>query len=340
MNPLSSYFLSSFFSAYSLPADTIPQPLHKHPSSIKKLALAMTCLFLGCTAQAQVNLIQPGDGIEEYGRENAQPYDSLQNITTQSVSSLPGQTIFIQGAPNDGSGYYQMFFTGNFLRTQTDVFHDNKYQFTPANDVVGRYFTVERVWIKREQFGSACCLLLRDKADGTEIYCNPWGRSGAMTCMGYYEKMKKMHTSQTFYPLNITTKTIDGIRVMPQPETPYKCVDVGLVLHGGDMFLILQAPDGQKLRATPLGHQVYEFVSDDHIREMTARYGKKYGPAIAYRRIEEGMTADMVTEAMGEPHSKQVSKGSKTEQEYWDYGPDGNIILQHGKVVQIWGKRP
>lgn len=51
MNPLSSFFLSGFFRACSLPADTIAQPLHKHQSSIKKLALAMTCLSLGCTTQ-------------------------------------------------------------------------------------------------------------------------------------------------------------------------------------------------------------------------------------------------------------------------------------------------
>jgi len=294
---------------------------------------------MSCAISAQVNLIQPSDGIEEYSRENALPYDSLQNITTQSVGSLPGQTLFMQGAKNDGSGYYQMFFTSNFLRSQATVYHDNKYGFTPAGDVVGHYYTVERVWVRREQLGSACCMLLRDKTTGAEVYCNLWARSGAMTVMGYYEKMKKIHIGNTFHSLNIITKTIDGVRVTPAPEALYKCVDLGLELHGGDMFLILQATDGQKVRGTAIGRQVYEFVSDDYIREMISRYGKKYGKSIAYRRIEEGMTTAMVIEAMGEPYRKQVSKDREANQEYWDYGSNGSVVLQNGKVVRVWNTK-
>lgn len=302
-----------------------------------RMACATIYLCMGgaITAQAQVNIVQPGDGIEEYSRENALPYDSLQNITTQSVGCLPGQTVFMQGVRNDGSGYHQMFFTDNFLRSQAPVYHDNRYQFTPASDVVGRYYTVERVWLRREQLGSACCLLLRDKATGTEIYCNPWARSGSMTSMGYYEKMKKLHTGKTFHALHITTKTIDGLRITPELDAPYQCIDVGLELHGGDMFLILQGADGQKVRATPVGNLVYEFVSDDHIQAMTAKYGKKYGKSIAYRRAEEGMTAAMVTDAMGDPYHKQVYKGNEGEQEYWDYGRNGSIVLLKGKVVRV-----
>src|SRR3712207_2569180 len=176
--------------AHLLPATIMPQA-HKPCRHIAKAMATTVFLCLGgvTTALAQVNIVQPGDGIEEYSRENALPYDSLQNITTQSVSCLPGQTVFIQGVKNDGSGYFQMFFTDNFLRSQAAVYHDNRYQFTPASDVVGRYYTVEKVWLRREQLGSACCLLLRDKATGHELYCNPWARSGAITSMGYYEKI-------------------------------------------------------------------------------------------------------------------------------------------------------
>lgn len=74
-------------------------------------------LFLSCSlyAVAQLNIIPKNDGLKEYTVQNAQPYDSLTNVESRSFASLPGQTLYMHGAKNDSRGYYEAFFTGNFL---------------------------------------------------------------------------------------------------------------------------------------------------------------------------------------------------------------------------------
>lgn len=298
----------------------------------------LIALSITLTATAQLNIVQPGDDITEYTTTNALPYDSLQNISTQSMGCLPGQTLFMQGTKNDESGYFESFYTDNFLLSEAPIYHGNKYRFTPAKHVVGRYYDVLKVWVRNRQIGSACCILLRAKDNGEEIYYNPYSQQNAMTCMGYYEKLKQQYVGKTFQALGIATETIDGVRITPAEKTPYTCIDLGLVLHGGGMFLIMKAEDGQKLKGNPIGNKVYEFVSDEEIDRMIRIYGKKYGPSIAYRHVEVGMTTVMVQETMGEPYRKQSITTGNIKQEYWEYGRYGSITFNNDKVVRVWKK--
>ena len=74
--------------------------------------------FFLCTAmyaQAQLNIVPKSDGLKEYTVTNALPYDSLTNVEKRSFASLPGQTLYMHGARNDGDGYWDAFYTSNFL---------------------------------------------------------------------------------------------------------------------------------------------------------------------------------------------------------------------------------
>lgn len=66
-------------------------------------------IFFLCTAmyaQAQLNIVPKSDGLKEYTVTNALPYDSLTNVEKRSFASLPGQTLYMHGARNDGDGYW------------------------------------------------------------------------------------------------------------------------------------------------------------------------------------------------------------------------------------------
>lgn len=117
-------------------------------------------LFLSCSlyAVAQLNIIPKNDGLKEYTVQNAQPYDSLTNVESRSFASLPGQTLYMHGAKNDSRGYYEAFFTGNFLDGKNHpVYKMDGVSVTPAKAVVGKYYEILKVWTK----GTGCCILLR-----------------------------------------------------------------------------------------------------------------------------------------------------------------------------------
>ena len=74
--------------------------------------------FFLCTvmyAHAQLNIVPKNDGLKEYTVTNAHPYDSLTNVEKRSFPSLPGQTLYMHGVKNDRNGYWDAFYTVNFL---------------------------------------------------------------------------------------------------------------------------------------------------------------------------------------------------------------------------------
>lgn len=74
--------------------------------------------FFLCTvmyAHAQLNIVPKNDGLKEYTVTNAHPYDSLTNVEKRSFTSLPGQTLYMHGVKNDRNGYWDAFYTVNFL---------------------------------------------------------------------------------------------------------------------------------------------------------------------------------------------------------------------------------
>ena len=149
-------------------------------------------LLLSCSLHvvAQLNIIPQNGGLKEYTIDNALPYDSLSNVDKRSFSSLPGQTLYMHGMKNVNQGYYEVFWTGNFLDGgKYPVYKVNGVSVTPTKEVVGKYYDVLKVWIKSD---SRCCLLLRKKESGDEIYYNPYRYPLCMTCLGFYEKLKRL----------------------------------------------------------------------------------------------------------------------------------------------------
>lgn len=297
----------------------------------------MITLFLSCGlyAEAQLNIVSKNDGLKEYTVQNAQPYDSLVNVDKQSFTSLPGQTLYMHGAKNDSRGYYEVFFTGNFLDGgKYPVYKVEGVSMTPAKEVVGKYYEVLKVWTKTDLYTSGCCLLLREKESGDEIYYNPYRYPLSMTCLGFYEKLKR-YIGQTFLSLAKAVETEDGQVITPAEGAEYRCVDVGLKMNSDGAFLIMEDADGVKIEAFPIGDEVYEFVSIERIASLVERYGKKYGEQIAFRKVDTGMTKEMVIAAWGEPYRKSETKKEDKVLETWSFSNRRYVEILDGKVVNI-----
>ncbi len=96
---------------------------------------------------------------------------------------------------------------------------------TPSKEVVGKYYEVVKVWTKTDYLSAGCCLLLRKKS-GDEMYYNPFRYPLSMTCIGYYEKLKRF-VGQTFLSLAKAVETEDGQVITPAEGAEYRCVDIG-----------------------------------------------------------------------------------------------------------------
>lgn len=289
-------------------------------------------LFLCNTVSAQLNIVSKSNGMKEYTVQNAMPYDSLTNVEERSYASLPGQTLFMHGARNDNRGYYEVFFTGNFLDGgKHPVYKVDGISITPAKDVAGKYYEVLKVWTK----ASGCCLLLREKESGDEIYYKPYTYPRCMTCLGFYEKLKRF-VGQTFLSLAKKVETESGEVITPAEGAEYRCVDISLKMNSDGAFLIMEGADGVKVEAFPTGgDEVYEFVSIARIASLEKRYGKDFGKQIAFRKVDVGMTKEMVIAAWGEPYRKTEVKREKSTLESWSFSDNHYVELLDGKVVNL-----
>lgn len=304
---------------------------------MRKTNLAiMTFLSYSLYAEAQLNIVTRNSGMKEYTVQNAQPYDSLTNVEERSFAALPGQTLYMHGARNDSRGYYDTFFTGNFLAgSGRQVYKDDGQGNTPAEAVVGKYYEVLKVWTERDYLTVGCCLLLREKESGEEIYYNPYLYPLGMTCLGFYEKLKR-YIGQTFLSLAKRVETEDGQIITPPEGTEYRCVDVGLKMNSDGAFLLMEGVDGVRVEAFSIGgDEVYGFVSAARISSLTERYGKKYGKQVAFRKVDTGMTREMVIAAWGEPYRKTEIKRQDGTLETWRFSDNRYVELLDGKVLNV-----
>ncbi|WP_270629139.1 hypothetical protein [Parabacteroides distasonis] len=263
--------------------------------------------------------------------QNAQPYDSLTNVESRSFASLPGQTLYMHGAKNDSRGYYEVFFTGNFLDGEKQpVYQMDGVSVTPAKSVVGKYYEVLKVWTK----GTGCCILLREKESGDEIYYNPYRYPLCMTCLGFYEKLKR-YIGQAFFSLAKRVETEDGQIITPPEGTEYHCMDIGLKMNSDGAFLIMEGADSVKVEAFPIGDEVYEFVSAKRISLLKEQYGDNFGKQIAFRKVDTGMTKEMVVVAWGEPYRKSEIKKENGTLETWSFSDNRYVELFNGKVLNV-----
>ena len=85
-------------------------------------------------------------------------------------------------------------------------------------------------------------------------------------------------------------------------------------MNSDGAFLLMEGADGVRVEAFPIGgDEVYEFVSTARIGQLEKRYGEKYGKLIAFRKVDTGMTREMVIAAWGEPyHKSEVKKEGRT----------------------------
>ena len=296
----------------------------------------MAFLSYSLYAEAQLNIVTRNSGLKEYTVQNAQPYDSLTNVEERSFAALPGQTLYMHGARNDSRGYYDTFFTGNFLAgSGRQVYKDDGLGNTPAEAVVGKYYEVLKVWTESDYLTVGCCLLLREKESGEEIYYNPYLYPLSMTCLGFYEKLKR-YIGQTFFSLAKRVETEDGQIITPPEGTEYRCVDVGLKMNSDGAFLLMEGADEVRVEACSIGgDEVYEFVSAARITSLTERYSKKYGKQVAFRKVDTGMTREMVIAAWGEPYRKTEIKRQDGTLETWRFSDNRYVELLDGKVLNV-----
>ena len=296
----------------------------------------MAFLSYSLYAEAQLNIVTRNSGMKEYTVQNAQPYDSLTNVEERSFAALPGQTLYMHGARNDSRGYYDTFFTGNFLvGSGRQVYKDDGQGNTPAEAVVEKYYEVLKVWTERDYLTVGCCLLLREKESGEEIYYNPYLYPLSMTCLGFYEKLKR-YIGQTFLSLAKRVETEDGQIITPPEGTEYRCVDVCLKMNSDGAFLLMEGADGVRVEAFSIGgDEVYGFVSAARISSLTERYGKKYGKQVAFRKVDTGMTREMVIAAWGEPYRKTEIKRQDGTLETWRFSDNRYVELLDGKVLNV-----
>lgn len=296
--------------------------------------IACVTLLLSCSlhVSAQLNIIPQNGSLKEYTTENVLPYDSLSNVNKRSYASLPGQTLFMHGMKNDDRGYYEVFWTGNFLDGgKYPVYKANGVSITPAKEVVGKYYEVQKVWMKPD---TRCCILLREKKTGEEVYYNPNRYTNCMTCLGYYEKLKR-YIGQTFLSLAKRVETEEGQIITPAEGAVYKCTDVGLKMSGDGAFLIMQGADGIKVEAFPVDDEIYEFVSTERVNMLKKKYGNKYGELIAFRKVDTGMTKEMVIAAWDEPYRKSEYKKQDKLFESWSFSGNRYVEILEGKVVSV-----
>lgn len=288
-------------------------------------------------ANAQLNIVAAGDGIIEYSRENAVPYDSLAPFhqSYENYPKLPGQTLFFQGMKNDTNGYPDVFFSSNPLKGNAPVYHkaEGGAGNTAPDAVVGKYFDVIKVFCQRN---SRYCLLLREEKSGDEIYCMP----GMLTannfvCIGNYEKMKQLHVGKTFYSLGKRIGLVGGGTAQTEERAAYRAVDMAVELHDNGAYLILEDSKGQRLKGIPYGHIVAGFVAKDRVDSLVSRYGKENGERIAFRHVTEGMTTAMLSEALGDPIKKERTTFKGKPAEIWRYPEGYNIGVQNGKVISV-----
>ncbi|MBV8040562.1 hypothetical protein QVO10_11810 [Bacteroides gallinaceum] len=303
---------------------------------MKTISILILFLAAGLHARAQLNIVPKNDELKEYTVQNAQPYDSLTNVDERSFAALPGQTLYMHGARNDSQGYYDTFFTGNFLAgSERQIYKDDGRGNTPAEAVVGKYYEVLKVWTRRDYLTAGCCLLLREKESGDEVYFNPYLQPRSMTCLGYYEKLKR-YIGQVFFSLAKRVETEDGQIITPPEGAEYRCVDVGLKMNSDGAFLLMEGKDGVRVEAFSIGgDEVYEFVSAARIASLTERYGEKYGRQVAFRKVDTGMTREMVIAAWGEPYHKSENKMEGKTLESWFFSDDRYVGLLDGKVYDV-----
>ncbi len=301
---------------------------------IRNLPLLLASMAVA-PSHAQLNIIASKPEMKEYSVQNALPYDSLTNVSERNCTSLPGQILFMHGAPNATYGYVETFYTDNPLEVSNAEKYKGGQGNTPADAVTGKYFEVEKTFTKPYGKILMYALLLREQESGDKIYYKSTIYPRAMTCMGYYEKLKSRYIGKTFLSLGMRVETMDGSIVTPDIASEYRCMDVGLEMNNDGAILILENEAGERIKATPVDDQVYEFITTTHLEDVVKRHGNKYGKQIAFRQVSVGMTPEMVLEAWGEPYRKSTSKTTDKTVDYWSFDRNRRVTFENGKVAYI-----
>ncbi len=93
--------------------------------------------------------------------------------------------------------------------------------------------------------------------------------------------------------------------------------------------------DGIKVEAFPVDDEIYEFVSTERVNMLKKKYGNKYGELIAFRKVDTGMTKEMVIAAWDEPYRKSEYKKQDKLFESWSFSGNRYVEILEGKVVSV-----
>lgn len=93
---------------------------------------------------------------------------------------------------------------------------------------------------------------------------------------------------------------------------------------------------GQRVKGSPVGALVYEFVSREEIDNSVKRFGKKFRHDVAMRHVKPGMSREMVIAAWGEPMYKRSNEAQGLSREYWRFTDGGSVEMENGTVVIVY----
>lgn len=68
---------------------------------------------------------------------------------------------------------------------------------------------------------------------------------------------------------------------------------------------------------------------------LEKQYGKTFGKQIAFRKVDIGMTKEMVIAAWGEPYRKTEIKKKDRTLETWSFSNSRHVELLNGKVLNV-----
>lgn len=278
-------------------------------------------------------------------------YDSLQSLNANNILKHIGQTLFLKGNPyHKENGYSYSFYTKEILEP-TDRFlympieKNSKYGdniVTDYDKVVGRYYDVLDIKTQKNVISIDYCLKLREKSEGDTIYYRV-GSSGSMDdfiTLGYYEKMKSLYIDKEFYTVGSYKFTTikPETEVKPPFKTAFKCIDIVVDINEyGGAYAVLENESVGKIRGkikTESIGDIHSLISISDYDQYINRFGIKYGDLIAQRRVQNGMTEEMVVESWGRPNDINTTTGSWGVHEQWVYD-SAYVYFENGKVSAI-----
>lgn len=308
------------------------------------LALALTASVAISAAQITVHSTPSKDITIT---EPSKAYQPTRNLDFDNIEHMVGQTLFYRGTSN--KKLYLQFFTKSILNPHDSanyVYKKDKQGNTPQEEMLGRYFLVKRIYVKRSDMPVKAydryCLELEDKASKELVYHYFWGNiNNAFITQSYYDYLKSEHVGVEMTSLGGTVQLLDTAeKIGIERGSRWTCTDVAMQLDSSEgIYLVLRSEEGKVIKAYLEGNnQPFNFATPKYMGELQRRFGKQYAEFIIEHKVTTGMNAQMVEVSLGQSARKRSFEREGKIYETWEY-KDQTISFVDKKVTQVYVHR-